>query len=175
MLNNFSRFHFNKHNSDSDMQNDSNDKSCFLGRHRYVLAFIIVTDAWILLNIILLVNGTLMSGSGNALDYFYPFSSSPESGLWAYDFTEFLSYGITIPSIALFVFKTYSLTASLTKQSTVVSLALILYSIMAFGLVSPIEDMALQTLFMKILRIVALIIFIIIVADMVYFRSRGDD
>lgn len=174
MYNNQSRRRFNKKNCDSNPMNSINRNSCSYIGNRYKLAFMIVTDAWFVLNLTFMLNAMFMSGKGDPLDFLYPFSSNPQSGFWAYDLSEFISYGIVLPLLAQISFSTYALKANLTKQSTVTSLWMIILCILSFGLVTPMEDLALRSQYLIILSIITTIIFILIVADMVYYRSRSN-
>lgn len=174
MYKNRGRGRFNKNDCDFNPLNRNNRNSCSFIGNRYKLAFMIVTDAWFLLNLTLMLNAMFMSDTGNPHDFFYPFSSSPQSGFWAYDFSEFISYGIVFPLLAQITFSMYALKASLAKQSTVTYLWMIILCILSFGLVTPMEDIALRSQYLIILSVITTILFILIVADMVYFRSRSN-
>ena len=174
MYNNRGKGRFNKNNCEFNPMNRFNNNSCSLTGNRYKLAVIIVTDLWFVFNLTLMLNAMYINAPGNPRDYFYPFSST-ESGFWTYDFTELIVYGVVIPLLAQFGFMIYSLRTSLSRQSTVASILIIALCVLSFGLVTPIEDAALRTQYITILSIITIIIFILIVADMVYYRSRNNN
>lgn len=56
---------------------------------------------WVALNVLMLC----LSGEGveNPIKYFYPFNWNVASGLWAYDLSEFIIYGLLLPLLVISV------------------------------------------------------------------------
>lgn len=175
MYNNRGRGRFNKNNCESNPQIRFNSNSCSLYGNRYKLAVIIVTDLWFVFNLTLMLNAMGIDAPGNPRDYLYPFSIGAESGFWTYDFSELIIYGVAIPLLAQIGFIIFSLRNSLSRQSAVASILTIVFCVLSFGLVTPIEDIALRSQYITILSIITILMIILIVADMVYFRSRYNE
>lgn len=95
--------------NNSKMINRQNRKKrLFLKQKRcwYKILGVLLLGVWTIINILLYIKSSQLTGPGDSYKFFYPFNYKYTDGcLWAYDIFEFLVYAILLPIGIIFMMR----------------------------------------------------------------------
>lgn len=113
---------------------------------------VLIMASWLLLNILLLIKSLHQYSAEHRFFHLFPFNSSSNYKLWAYDYSEFILYAILLPIIITLIWKYFY--HNVRNVINIFVLWCLCFSIVAF-----VDNSSINELFLYILK--AIFIFLI--------------